>query len=80
MIRELVLQLKRGAIEPAYFERKYGVAVLERFRPQWESLEADGFLREASSSRVALTRDGLLRVDVLLKRFFLREHADIRYT
>ena len=29
---------------------------------------------------VALTRDGLLRVDVLLRRFFLPEHADIRYT
>jgi hypothetical protein len=29
---------------------------------------------------VALTRDGLLRVDGLLKRFFLPQHAGIRYT
>jgi hypothetical protein len=29
---------------------------------------------------VALTREGLLRVDALLKRFFLPEHAGIRYT
>ena len=30
--------------------------------------------------RIALTRDGLLRVDVLLPRFFLPQHAGIRYT
>jgi oxygen-independent coproporphyrinogen-3 oxidase len=29
---------------------------------------------------VALTRDGLLRVDVLLPRFFHPEHVGIRYT
>jgi len=29
---------------------------------------------------VALTRDGLLRVDSLLPRFFLPEHTGIRYT
>jgi oxygen-independent coproporphyrinogen-3 oxidase len=80
MIRELVLQLKKGAIEPAYFSRKYGVAVLERFARQWQSLEAEGHLEEASPARVALTREGLLRVDRLLKRFFLPHHADIRYT
>ena len=34
----------------------------------------------ASGDLVALTRDGLLRVDVLLPRFFLPEHAGIRYT
>ena len=32
MIRELVLQLKRGSIRPAYFRDKYGVDVLARFR------------------------------------------------
>ena len=31
MIRELVLQLKRGSVRPAYFREKYGVDVLERF-------------------------------------------------
>jgi oxygen-independent coproporphyrinogen-3 oxidase len=80
MIRELVLQLKKGAIQPAYFDGKYGVGVLERFASEWRSLEADGFLEEISAERVALTREGLLRVDMLLKRFFLAEHAHIRYT
>jgi coproporphyrinogen III oxidase-like Fe-S oxidoreductase len=80
LIRELVLQLKRGSIRPAYFQDKYGVDVLQRFRPQTESLRAEGFLAEASADRLALTRAGLLRADVLLHRFFLPQHAAIRYT
>jgi coproporphyrinogen III oxidase-like Fe-S oxidoreductase len=80
LIRELVLQLKRGSIRPAYFREKYGVDVRERFRPQTESLRADGYLAESSDERLALTREGLLRADVLLHRFFLPQHAAIRYT
>jgi oxygen-independent coproporphyrinogen-3 oxidase len=80
MIRELVLQLKRGSIRPAYFQDKYGVDVLARFREPVASIAADGYLVEASPERVALTREGLLRADVLLRRFFLPQHAGIRYT
>ncbi len=80
LIREFVLQLKRGAIRPDYFATKYGVDVSSRFRDGLESLQADGYLAERSAERIALTRDGLLRVDVLLPRFFLPEHAGIRYT
>jgi oxygen-independent coproporphyrinogen-3 oxidase len=80
LIRELVLQLKRGSVRPAYFLEKYGVDVRERFRPQTESLAADGYLAESSDERLALTREGLLRADVLLHRFFLPQHAAIRYT
>ncbi len=80
MIREFVLQLKRGSNRPAYFAQKYGVDVLNRFRAALESLRQDGYLAEATPDRIALTRDGLLRVDVLLPRFFLPEHAGIRYT
>jgi oxygen-independent coproporphyrinogen-3 oxidase len=56
------------------------VNVLERFRDQLASIEADGYLREANDGIVALTREGLMRVDVLLHRFFLPQHAAIRYT
>jgi oxygen-independent coproporphyrinogen-3 oxidase len=80
MIRELVLQLKLGSIAPAYFQSKYGVNVLLRFQRELDSLSADGYLAEASTHRVALTREGLLRVDGLLGRFFLPQHAGIRYT
>jgi oxygen-independent coproporphyrinogen-3 oxidase len=80
LIREFVLQLKRGSVRPAYFKEKYGVDVLRRFREQLASLEAEGYLEAATDERVAITRDGLMRVDVLLRRFFLPQHSGIRYT
>jgi oxygen-independent coproporphyrinogen III oxidase len=91
MIRELVLQLKLGRVRPSYFAAKYDVNILEHFRNQFASLDEEGYLATphlarpgtaaaASGDLVALTRDGLLRVDVLLPRFFLPEHAGIRYT
>jgi oxygen-independent coproporphyrinogen-3 oxidase len=75
-----VLQLKRGSIRPAYFAEKYGVDVLRRFRDGIASLRDAGHLAAADQDRVALTRDALLRVDVLLRRFFLPQHLGIRYT
>ena len=80
LIREFVLQLKRGANRPSYFAQKYGVDVLSRFTDALDSLAAGGYLAERSADRIALTREGLLRVDVLLPRFFLPEHTGIRYT
>jgi oxygen-independent coproporphyrinogen-3 oxidase len=80
LIREFILQLKLGAISPDYFRDKYGVDVLQRFRGPLDSIAADGFLADRSQQRVALTREGLLRVDALLKRFFLPQHSGIRYT
>jgi hypothetical protein len=56
------------------------VDVLARFHEPLASLEADGFLASRTTARIALTREGLLRVDSLLARFFLPEHAGIRYT
>ena len=80
LIRELVLQLKLGAIRPAHFDTKYGVNVGERFAPVWASLADEGYLASADDDLVRLSREGLLRVDGLLPRFFLPEHANIRYT
>jgi oxygen-independent coproporphyrinogen-3 oxidase len=79
-IREFILQLKLGSIAPSYFREKYRVNVLDRFRDQLESLKAEGYLQTMTDKAVALTRDGLLRVDGLLTRFFLPQHAGIRYT
>jgi oxygen-independent coproporphyrinogen-3 oxidase len=67
-------------LQPAYFRDKYHVDVLERFRESLDSIRADGYLREANADAVSLTREGLLRVDALLPRFFRPEHAGIRYT
>ena len=80
LIRETVLQLKRGSIRPAYFAQKFGVDVRDRFAPAWQSIKADGYLAEDTADRIALTREGLLRVDVLLHRFFLDKHRNVRYT
>ena len=80
LIRELVLQLKLGSVRPQYFRDKYQVDILDRFGPQLDSLADDGYLASASPDIVALTRQGLLRVDTLLPRFFHPEHVGIRYT
>jgi oxygen-independent coproporphyrinogen-3 oxidase len=80
LIRELVLQLKRGSIRPAYFRDKYAVEVRERFAEPLASLAAEGLLTTGGEDLVALSREGLLRVDELLRRFFRPEHRGIRYT
>ncbi len=80
MIRELVLQLKLGSIRPAYFEDKYDVNVLKRFADQLGALRSTGYLAAATEESVSLSRQGLLRVDALLPKFFLPQHVGIRYT
>jgi oxygen-independent coproporphyrinogen-3 oxidase len=80
LIRELVLQLKKGSIRPAYFADKYGVDVIQRFDAALASLRQDGYLARADQEAVGLTREGLMRVDTLLRRFFLPQHQSIRYT
>jgi oxygen-independent coproporphyrinogen III oxidase len=80
MRRELVLQLKLGRISSTYFKDKYGVEILRKFEAQFATLRQEGYVAEANGDAVHLTREGLLRVDALLPRFFLPQHAGIRYT
>ena len=80
MRRELVLQLKLGRVTPAYFEGKYKVDIIRQFADQFAALRAEGHLTQADAAGVALSRDGLMRVDSLLPRFFRPEHTNIRYT
>jgi oxygen-independent coproporphyrinogen-3 oxidase len=80
MRRELVLQLKLGRLRPAYFADKYKVDILAQFAEQFAGLRAEGYLSQADPEGVTLSRDGLLRVDSLLPRFFRPEHTNIRYT
>jgi oxygen-independent coproporphyrinogen-3 oxidase len=67
-------------VRPPYFADKYGVNLLQRFGGQLAALTTAGYLSEATEQEISLTRQGLLRVDVLLPRFFLPQHAGIRYT
>jgi oxygen-independent coproporphyrinogen-3 oxidase len=80
LIRELILQLKRGTVQPRYFLDKYGVTIVERFAEPLASLRAEGYLADAGEDAVSLTRQGLLRIDSLLPRFYLPQHTGIRYT
>jgi coproporphyrinogen III oxidase-like Fe-S oxidoreductase len=80
MRRELVLQMKLGRLRPAYFAEKYGVDILQDFAAPFASLRTEGYLTQADPDGVTLSREGLMRVDSLLPRFFRPEHTNIRYT
>lgn len=79
VVRELVLRLKRGLVRRDEFEVKFGVDVEKLFARPLRELATRGWI-VISGSEVRLTREGLLRVDALLPRFYLREHRDVRYT
>ncbi|MEI6465044.1 MAG: coproporphyrinogen-III oxidase family protein [Verrucomicrobiota bacterium] len=78
LIRELVLQLKLGHINRAYFQKKFGVDIRTHFAEQLQSLEQEG-LAAFEGDTLRLTRDALLQADRLLYRFFLPAHANARY-
>jgi oxygen-independent coproporphyrinogen-3 oxidase len=79
MIREVILNLKKGWLDAGYFRQKFGVNILDEWREVWRDYQADGYLT-VSGDRVELSREGLLRVDGLLPRFFEPEHQGVRYT
>ena len=78
LIREMILQLKTGAIDVAYFQRKFGVDVWREFQPAYERLNAQEMLRR-NNGTIELTRRGLLQVDHLLSEFFEPELKTVRY-
>jgi oxygen-independent coproporphyrinogen III oxidase len=79
LIREMILLLKTGKLDAAYFRTKFGVDIREEFRDGFASLVEEGFA-ELDGNQVRLTRKGLLQVDTLLPRFFEPQHRGIRYT
>jgi oxygen-independent coproporphyrinogen-3 oxidase len=70
--------MKLGRVETAYFARKFGVDLLQRFRSTLEAQRAAGWL-EFTPERITTTRAGLLRVDSLLPDYFLEPHRNARY-
>ena len=79
LVRELILQLKRGYLDGEYFQTKFDVDIFDHWNSVWKEYEHDGWAK-LSDNRVELTREGLLRVDGLLPAFFEPEHRDVRYT
>lgn len=78
LIRELVLQLKTGRIELAYFRNKFGAELVEEYLPTFDKLAGDGVLKLRGDA-VELTRRGLLSVDSFLPEFFEPEQKNVRY-
>jgi oxygen-independent coproporphyrinogen-3 oxidase len=79
LIREMILQLKTGQLDAAYFRNKFDTEIVDEFDDGWSSLVGEGYA-QISGDEIRLTREGLLRVDSLLPRFFEPEHRGIRYT
>jgi oxygen-independent coproporphyrinogen-3 oxidase len=79
LIRELILQMKLGRVNAAYFSEKFSEDIRRRFEPQWAELEAR-CLAQWQGEIFVLTREALLRVDTLLPAFFLPQHQNARYT
>ena len=79
LIREMILQLKRGYLDATYFREKFDVDVLDQWRDEWNEFANEGYVR-IQPERIDLTRAGLLRVDALLPAFFEPEFRDVRYT
>jgi oxygen-independent coproporphyrinogen-3 oxidase len=79
MIRELILQMKRGRVDGAYFQDKFGTDIHRRFAGPFGNLQHQGFLT-LNGNDVRLNREGLLQVDTLLYEFFLPQHRNARYT
>jgi oxygen-independent coproporphyrinogen III oxidase len=78
LIREMILQLKTGALDVDYFDNKFGVDVWREFQPVYERLRAEKFL-DRNNGTINLTRRGLLQVDHLLSDFFEPELKTVRY-
>lgn len=78
LIREMILQLKTGALDAQYFGRKFHVDVWREFQPVYERLSEEKLL-ERRGERIELTRAGLLQVDSFLSEFFEPELKSVRY-
>jgi oxygen-independent coproporphyrinogen-3 oxidase len=79
LVREMILQLKTGKLDPGYFRDKFGVDVIAEWRDAWQQYQSDELL-SFDADEVRLTRAGLLRIDGLLPAFFEPEHQGVRYT
>ena len=79
LTREVVLQLKLGTIDAAYFRAKYDIDIIKHFQAPLIGLRAEGLLAFTADA-IALTDEGLLRVDQLLPDFYDAKYRNARYT
>ena len=79
LIREMILQIKTGHINAAYFRTKFGEDITRTFAPVFAGLAAENFAT-VTGDDIRLTRAGILRADALLPRFFEPQYQNVRYT
>ncbi|MGV3484999.1 MAG: coproporphyrinogen-III oxidase family protein [Planctomycetaceae bacterium] len=79
LVRELILLLKRGYLDVAYFREKFDVDIREHWSEVWDRYVQAGWVTIDGDS-IKLSREGLLRADALLPAFFEAEHQGVRYT
>jgi oxygen-independent coproporphyrinogen III oxidase len=78
-VREMILQMKLGHLDPAYFRNKFGVDILEVHAEAFARLQKEGML-QVGPGGVRLSRTGLLRADHLLPNFYAEEYRGARYS
>lgn len=79
LVREFVLQLKLGRVHGDGFRSKFHIDIFARFAaPLAYFFEQQWLMKEGED--LALTREGLLRVDRMLPAFYLPEHQCVRYS
>lgn len=78
LIREFILQLKIGRLHRQPFLDKFGVDVLAHFADPLKELTEAGML-SIEGDEIVISREGLLRVDSFLDKFFLDKHRNARY-
>lgn len=85
LIREMILQLKKGFLDVGYYQSKYSENIYDHWQSEWDELVTEGFAELDRDSdhvvhKIRLSMDGLLRVDGLLPRFFEEHLRGVRYT
>jgi len=79
LIREVVLLLKTGHIDLAYFRTKYGVDIRDEFHTALDRLRKEGWLTVRGDS-IDCTPDGLMQIDRHLPAIFDSRYISSRYT
>lgn len=79
LIREMILNMKKGYLDLDYFRNKFGIRIEQEWAGPFAEHRERGFL-DWDDHRVTLTRAGLLQVDSLLPPFFEPESQGVRYT
>jgi oxygen-independent coproporphyrinogen III oxidase len=78
LIREMVLQLKTGALDTHYFQQKFGADIWKEFQGVYQQLQEEKML-DYDNGRIQLSRRGILQVDHFLSEFFETELKPVRY-